>query len=306
MHIQDIFAREDTTFSFEFFPPKTEKGVANLNEALAELKKLNPSFVDVTYGAGGGTRENTWRTVTDLHRNHNLTVVPHMTTVCHDEDEVRSMIEGYADEGVDNILALSGDPPKDKPDYDRSQDAFRYASELVRWLREFNASGKHPNKRGFGIGVAGFPEGHHATQNRMEELQHLKAKCDEGADWVCTQFCFDTREILDWLERLEVIGLTTPVVIGIMPITSYQMYQKLPEFGLGAKYPSDLMRRIEDHSDDDEAIKQIGIEWVTDQCRTLLDHGVRGLHFYTLNKADATVKIFQNLGIADREIAGKG
>jgi len=242
----------------------------------------------------------------DLHHNHDVTVVPHMTTVCHNEEEVTSFIEGYAREGVENVLALSGDAPKDEPNYDRTQDAFQYASQLVRWMRQFGEAGNHADPRGFGIGVAGFPEGHHATQNRMEELHFLKEKSDEGADWICTQFCFDTNEVLDWLERLEIIGLTTPVIIGIMPITSYQMYQKLPQFGLGAKYPAELMRRIERHKDDDTAIQQIGVDWMTQQCQTLLQNNVRGLHFYTLNKADATVQIFQNLGLADPELAEQG
>jgi methylenetetrahydrofolate reductase (NADPH) len=304
MHIQDIFAQHKTTYSFEFFPPKTEKGWANFYENFEQLKKLNPTFVDVTYGAGGGTRDNTWKMVMDLHHNHGVTVVPHMTTVQHNEEEVTSFIEGYAREGVDNILALSGDAPKDDPNYDRTQDAFQYAEQLVRWLRDYNKQGKHANGKGFGVGVAGFPEGHHATQNRMEELAFLKQKSDL-ADYICTQFCFDTNDILDWRERLEIMGVTTPVIVGIMPITSYQMYEKLPQFGLGAKYPAKLMNQIEKHKDDDAAIQQIGIDWMTEQCQILLDNDVRGLHFYTLNKAEATVEIFNRLGLAEREAAGK-
>ncbi|MEX0886844.1 MAG: methylenetetrahydrofolate reductase [Phycisphaeraceae bacterium] len=303
MHMQDIFAAHPTTLSFEFFPPKTDKGLAALEQTLDELQPLKPAFIDVTYGAGGGTRDRTLDLVRKLHETRGLPIIPHMTTVCHQEHEVREVIDHYHAWRIDNVLALSGDLPRDKPDYDRGQDAFRYAAQLVRWLREYNETHEHPNGRGFGIGVAGFPEGHHATQNRMDELHHLKDKCDEGADWICTQFCFDTPEILDWRERLEVIGCKTPVLIGIMPITSYQMYQKLPEFGLGAKYPSDLMKQVEDHKDDDDAIMKIGIAWAIEQCRVLLEHHVRGLHFYTLNKPEATLAIYEALGLKQRVIA---
>ncbi|MDX1682588.1 MAG: methylenetetrahydrofolate reductase, partial [Phycisphaeraceae bacterium] len=221
MHIQDLLAEKTTTLSFEFFPPKDDTAAERLASSLKKLKALEPDFVDVTYGAGGSTREATIDNVLELQREHDWTVVPHLTTVCHKEAEIRRIVETYAENGVENILALRGDPPKDKPDHDRSEDDFAYAADLVRYLVKFNESGAHPNGRGFGIGVAGFPEGHPDTPQRVKELEYLKAKCDAGADYICTQFFFDNHDFYEFRGRCELIGNRTPIIAGIMPITSY-------------------------------------------------------------------------------------
>jgi methylenetetrahydrofolate reductase (NADPH) len=164
MHIQDIFQRHRTTISFEFFPPKSAEASEALYGTIAELETLKPSFVSVTYGAGGSTRELTHDLVVRLKRTTSLDPIPHLTCVCHDEPEIRSVVERYAEAGVSNILALGGDPPRDRGEWDRSKDAFRYAADLVAFLKKFNDSGAHPDRRGFGIGVAGFPEGHPARR----------------------------------------------------------------------------------------------------------------------------------------------
>src|SRR5947209_10424373 len=171
MHILDIFQEHPTTFSFEFFPPKTDRASAELFQTIAQLQALQPSFVSVTYGAGGSTRERTHDLVVRIQRETNLTAVSHLTCVCHTRDELAAILARYAASGIENILALGGDPPRDKPDYDRSQDAFRYASDLVRFIKSREATG---DPRGFGVGVAGFPEGHPSTPNRLKEMEFLK------------------------------------------------------------------------------------------------------------------------------------
>ena len=185
MHIRDIFRDHRTTFSFEFFPPKTDEASEELFGTIARLQELRPSFVSVTYGAGGSTRERTHDLVVRIHRETELTAVSHLTCVCHKLHELEAILDRYAESGIGNILALGGDPPREAPDHDRSRDAFRYAEGLVRFVRSWAPT---PDPRGFGVGVAGFPEGHPGTPNRLKEMEHLKAKVDAGADYICTQF----------------------------------------------------------------------------------------------------------------------
>jgi len=300
MHIQDIVSRDATTLSFEFFPPKNEEAATQLETTLDRLESLNPSFVDLTYGAGGSTRDLTVETVIAMKRRRGIPVVPHLTTVCQKEPEIRRIVETYAEAGIGNILALRGDPPREKPDHDRSTDDFEYAADLVRYLRAFGESGRHPDPRGFGIGVAGFPEGHPDTPQRVRELEFLKAKCDAGADYICTQFFFDNRDFHDFRARCEWAGIDVPIVAGVMPITGYRMYERLPDFALGARYPAELIRQVEAVKENDEEVAKVGLAWCLEQCRDLLEHEVRGLHFYTLNQAEATLEVCGALGLAER------
>lgn len=298
MHIRDIFGAREATFSFEFFPPKTPKGADELIETARALEPLRPSYVSVTYGAGGSTRERTRELALRIMRETSLPATPHMTCIQHTEAQVREMLELYARSGVSNILALGGDPPLDAPAYDRSADRFRFATDLVGFIRAFNESGAHPDKRGFGVGVAGFPEGHPATPNRLKEIEHLKAKVDAGADWICTQLFFDNRDFYDFRERCEIAGITVPIVAGIMPITSARNLARMAELALGARYPAALLRAL-GRCADDESVKRVGVHWATEQCRDLLDHKAAGIHFYTLNRSSATREIYANLGVKD-------
>ncbi|MCX5660031.1 MAG: methylenetetrahydrofolate reductase [NAD(P)H] [Planctomycetota bacterium] len=301
MHINDIFARSPTTFSFEFFPPKTAETSEALYEHIIHLATLKPSFVSVTYGAGGSTRDLTHNLVVRLKTTSNLDPTPHLTCVCHSEAEITQILERYATAGVSNILALGGDPPRDLKGYDRSKDAFQHAADLVAHVRKFNDRRVHPDGRGFGIGVAGFPEGHPATPNRLVEMDHLKAKVDAGADYICTQLFFDNRDFYDFRERCELAGVRVPIIAGIMPITSGQNLRRMADLAAGARFPAALLRSIERCNDDAEAIRRVGAHWATEQCRGLLDHHVRGIHFYTLNRSDATRQIYQSLGLRDSE-----
>jgi methylenetetrahydrofolate reductase (NADPH) len=292
MHIGDIFAAHPTTFSFEFFPPKTEAAWEDLFANIQALQQLRPSFVSVTYGAGGSTRERTHALVVRIQRETNLTAVSHLTCVCHSRDELAAILERYAASGVENILALRGDPPRGMTGYDRSQDAFQYAAQLVKFIRERSGPGGKP----FGIGVAGFPEGHPDTPNRLKEMDYLKAKVDAGADYICTQLFFDNRDFYDFRDRCELAGIKVPILAGIMPITSRANLLRMAELAAGARIPAALLRAVE-RCANDEAVARVGIHWATTQCFDLLNNQVRGLHFYTLNKSDATRQIYANLGM---------
>jgi methylenetetrahydrofolate reductase (NADPH) len=295
MHIQDIFRQHPLTISFEFFPPKTDEASAELFETIANLQSLQPSFVSVTYGAGGSTRERTHDLVVRIIRETNLTAVSHLTSVCHTCDDLAAILDRYADGGVQNILALGGDPPKNMADYDRSKDAFQYACDLVKFIKSRE---KVPDSRGFGIGVAGFPEGHPTTPNRLKEMDYLKQKVDAGADYICTQLFFDNRDFYDFRERCDLAGIKVPIVAGIMPITSKGGMVRMAELALGARIPAGLLRAI-GRCKDDAAVANVGVHWATEQCRDLLHNNVRGIHFYTLNRSDATRRIYENLGISD-------
>jgi len=295
MHIHDIFAAHPTTFSFEFFPPKTDAAAEELFASIARLQELKPSFVSVTYGAGGSTRERTHDLVVRIERDTNLTAVSHLTCVCHSLAEMEQILDRYTASGVENILALSGDVPKTMPAHDRSKDCFRYAEELVKYVRN---RANAPKPRGFGVGVAGFPEGHPETPNRLREMEFLKRKVDAGADYICTQLFFDNRDFYDFRERCDLAGIKVPIIAGIMPVTSKAGLTRMADLALGARFPAPLLRAL-NRCHDDAAVARVGIHWATEQCRDLLDHQVRGIHFYTLNKSDATRQIYENLGVSD-------
>jgi len=301
MHAQDLFQRR--TFSFEFFPPRSAEEAERLFHTIEELEPLKPTFVSVTYGAGGSTRERTRELVVRINRQTSLQAIPHLTCLGHTEAEIYDILEHYAQAGVSNILALAGDPPADQPDvYDRSLDAFEHAVDLVRFIRDFSSrqGGRAlQDPRGFGIGVAGFPEGHPATPNRLVEMDHLKAKVDAGADFIVTQLFFDNRDFYDFRDRCELAGIDVPIVAGIMPITTLKGMRRMAELALGARFPAPLLRAVARCDGDPQAVRRVGVHWATEQCRDLLDNDVAGLHFYTLNRSTATREIYANLGVKD-------
>jgi methylenetetrahydrofolate reductase (NADPH) len=295
MHILDILKAHPTTFSFEFFPPKTDRASDELFANITQLQALQPSFVSVTYGAGGSTRERTHDLIIRIQSETNLTAVSHLTCVCHTQEELAAILSRYAYSGVENILALGGDPPRNMPGYDRSSDAFRYADGLVSFVKQWSTS----DPRGFGVGVAGFPEGHPGTPNRLKEMDYLKRKVDSGADYICTQLFFSNHDFYDFRERCEWAGIHVPILAGIMPITRDTNVTRMAELALGARFPGRLLKAIDRCGNDPEAIERVGIHWATEQCRDLLDNNVRGIHFYTLNRSDATRRIYENLGVKD-------
>lgn len=302
MHLADLLSSRPTTFSFEFFPPKTEAAAAELFANITDLVPLKPSFVSVTYGAGGGTRALTQDLVVRIRGQSPIEVVPHLTCVWHTEAEIYDILERYAQAGISNILALAGDLPREREGYDRSRDSFRYAAQLVKFIRAFkdrHAGKSIKDPRGFGVGVAGFPEGHPETPNRLREIDHLKAKVDAGADAVITQLFFDNRDFYDFRERCELAGIKVPIIAGVMPITSVSGMHRIAELALGAKIPARLLKAVNRANGDAEAVRRVGVHWATEQCRDLLDNNVRGVHLYTLNRSTATREIYATLGVKD-------
>jgi methylenetetrahydrofolate reductase (NADPH) len=299
MHIADIFQRDSITFSFEFFPPRSEAAWEDLFQRISVFESLAPSFVSVTYGAGGSTREHTHGLVLRLLRETSLDPIPHLTCVCHAPCDIEPILARYAAAGVSNIMALRGDLPAGTGWRERRSDDLPYAIDLVRLIRRFNEQGRHPSPRGFGIGVAGFPEGHPETPNCLVNMDHLKAKVEAGADYVCSQMFFDNRVFYDWCERCRLAGITVPLVAGIMPVTSIKGMKRMADLAAGTNFPAPLLRAIYRCQDDPEAVTRVGVHWATEQCRDLIDHGVRGIHFYTLNQSDATRRIYETLGARD-------
>lgn len=290
---QSVLFDRTPSFSFEFFPPKTQEGVNNLLETVVRLQDFRPSFVSVTYGAGGGSRELT-RSVVHSIQEKGIPTVPHLTCVGHTEAEFEQILEGYVAAGARAVLALRGDPPRGK-EYDPSKDAFRHAAELVRFIRAWEER-QHLSQR-LTIGVAGFPEGHPESRNRIREMDYLKAKLDEGADYICTQLFFDNHAFFDFRDRCRLLGIDNPIIAGIMPVTSIQSMNRMAELSAGTNFPARLLKAMLRAGGDKESIERIGINYASNQCGELLDEDVDGIHFYTLNKSKATLEIYRNLGI---------
>jgi methylenetetrahydrofolate reductase (NADPH) len=287
-HISKILSDNNPSISFEFFPPKSKETSETLYNTIKDLMPLNPSYVSVTYGAGGSTRDLTHDLVVKLQQETSLSIVSHLTCVGHTKEEIKDILSKYRKSGIKNIMALRGDPPQGEKEFTPVPGGFHYAAEMVAFIkREFPE---------MGIGVAGFPEGHPSTPNRLLEIENLKKKVDVGADYICTQLFFDNRDFYDFSERCELAGIHVPIIAGIMPITSRKSLNRMAELSLGSRFPAKLLKNLTRASDDNYA-ENVGIHWATEQVRDLLDHGIRGIHMYTLNRSKATLKIYESLGI---------
>ena len=292
--IRDIFAsaREARrpAISVEFFPTKTPEGERTLLEkTIPALGQLNPDFCSVTYGAGGSTRQTTLGIVDRIQREHGLTAMAHMTCVNATREESASVLEQARALGITNILALRGDPPGGVGEFQKTEGGFEYSYELVRFIKDMN---------GFSIGVAGFPEGHMAQRDgKYADWQHLKHKIDQGADFVITQLFFNNRHYFEFRDHLASVGVTVPLVPGIMPIQTASQIKRMTAM-CGAELPQAFVSELDKRGDNNEAVAQFGIEYATRQCEELLREGAPGLHFYTLNKSHSTVSIVQNLNLA--------
>lgn len=282
MKITDILAA-GPSYSFEFFPPKTPEAAAALKITLAELEPLAPSFASVTYGAGGGTREMTHDIVTGLLRDTTITPMAHLTCVCHSRAELVEITARYRDAGIENILALGGDPPKD---LDLPPGELDHALDLVRLVREVGD---------FAIGVAAFPEPHPKSPSLAEDRARTAEKLAE-ADFAITQFFFDADHYFDLVITLHDLGVDKPVIPGIMPATAISSIKRMTELQ-GSEFPSWLSDKLYAVEDDPEAVFNVGVEEATALSRRLLDGGAPGLHFITLNRSRATQMIYENLGL---------
>ncbi|MEO8162812.1 MAG: methylenetetrahydrofolate reductase [NAD(P)H] [Ilumatobacteraceae bacterium] len=286
--ISDLFAT-GPTFSFEFFPPKTDAAQLSLLGTIAELEPLHPSFVSVTYGAGGSTRERTRDLITWVRHNTSILPMAHLTCVGHTKPEIDEIVSTYQENGIDNILALAGDPSTDA-DQARPSD-FTYALDLVEHLRTA-ARITAP----LSIGVAAHPELHPRSPNRRSDRQHLAEKL-RIADFAITQFFFDVDHYVRLVQELADLGLRTPIIPGIMPVTNKSQVQRMAQMS-GAAFPQWLADRLADTDDADE-VQRIGVDVATQLCAKLLEFGAPGLHFYTLNRSTATRQIYANLGLPD-------
>ncbi len=290
MLVKDILNRTKISFSFEFFPPKTDAGWEKLFLTISDLIPLKPSYVSATYGAGGSTRNRTHNLVVRIQKETDLTVVSHLTCVGSTRDEIKSNLEKYTESGIENILALRGDPPKGRTEYAWPENGFVYAVDLVAFIK------KHfPH---MSIGVAGFPEGHPETSNRLKEIEYLKAKVDAGADYIVTQLFFDNRDFYDFCERCELAGIHVPILAGIMPITTRRGMIHMAELAAGTRLPASLLKLVA-RAENDEYVEKAGAHWAAGQVCDLIDNNVRGIQFYTLNNSQATLKIYESLGVTD-------
>ena len=283
MKIIDKLKETKTSISFEFFPPKTKEGENSLFNTIKELQKLNPTFVSITYGAGGSTRNRTRNIVKRVFEETNLTVMAHLTCIGHTNSELKDILDDYKKIGIQNILALRGDIPVDKEE--DILKGCKYASELVSFIRK-------NYKDWFSIGVAVYPEGHPESPNLERDIYYFRKKVEAGADFGITQMFFDNSYFYRYMELLEKEGVNIPIIPGIMPITNFKQIRK---FALmcGATIPESLVKRLEKYEDNPNDLENVGIEFAIEQCRDLLKNGVKGLHFYTLNKSKATLRIYE-------------
>jgi methylenetetrahydrofolate reductase (NADPH) len=280
--IADLLAA-GRTFSFEFFPPKTDGAQLSLGRAIGELEPLAPSFVSVTYGAGGSTRQRTHAVVSWMRKETTLTPMAHLTCQGHVRAEIREILNDYAADGVENILALGGDVPTDG---EPAPSDYTYASDL---LEDVAADGR------FSVGVAAHPEIHPRSPDRGSDRKFLAAKLSR-ADFAITQFFFDLDVYVQMVNELADLGVTKPILPGIMPVTNKNQIRRMAELS-GAAFPAWLAERL-DRTDDAEEIRRIGVDAATELCQGLLDAGAPGLHFYTMNRSTATSEIYANLGLS--------
>ena len=273
-------------FSFEYFPPRTEKGEVNLFRTIRSMKELRPGFVSITCGAGGSTRHRTVEWAGRIKSEIGIEVVVHMTCLGMDREELESELDEVRARGLQNILALRGDPPLDDPSFAVRDGACRYAIDLVRLIGESYAESC--------VLGACHPEGHVDAAGRDADLQRLKQKCDVGVDVLITQLFFDNRYYFDFVSRARDAGIGLPIVPGIMPVTNLGQVEKFTKM-CGATIPPRLLEKLQACGDDKEAVLSVGVEYATAQCRDLLDQGVPGIHFYTLNKSPATRLVVENL-----------
>lgn len=291
MRIRELLATGRPAFSFEFFPPKTDAGLESLRESVRSLRDLDPTFVSVTYGAGGSTRDRTIDLVTEIQRHYGLTAMAHLTCVGASQNEIAEVLDRLAAGQVDNVLALRGDPPKGETDFTKHEDGFGYASELTAFIRE---------RFDFCVGGACYPEGHvectggDGERDLELDLKNLQKKVDAGAEFLISQLFFENEAYFDFVARVRKAGIGLPIIPGIMPITNVEQIKRFTTM-CGSRLPPTLIREMEKFRDDPNAVLSQGVAYATAQCFDLLQRGAPGIHFYTLNKSNATRTILTAL-----------
>ena len=282
MRISELYGRGRPVYSFEFFPPRTDEGFAALYQTVAELKRLDPDFVSVTWGAGGSTRRKTVEIVIRIQQDIGVTTMAHLSCIGSTPEQLGETLDRLATDGIENVLALGGDRP---PNYRPPPGAFTYANELAGFIR---------SRWDFCLGGACYPETHPTAPSPEVDLANLVRKLDAGVDFLITQLFFDNADYFAFVKRAREAGVEVPIVPGIMPIISVASIRRITSL-CGAQIPTELERALSDVEHDDALTMQVGVEWATLQCRELLARGAPGIHFYTLNKSPATRSIFQSL-----------
>ena len=285
--IPNIFKNKERSLSFEFFPPKTDKGYQNLLTTLEGLTAFDPDFISCTYGAGGGNREKTFEIVELIQKEHQITGLAHLTCVLNTKEEILAILHDIQNRGILNVLALRGDPPLDNPGWTPGPDNFHYSYQLCRDIREHF-------KDTFGIGVAGFPEGHILCPDKKKDAEYLKMKIDNGADFVITQLFLDNQYYFDYLKRLRAIGVTARIIPGVLPITDYDKVERFCQND-GITIPEEFKKIFVPLRENKEKTLDEGIKFTTRQCRELLDGDAPGLHFYTLNRPHPVDEILRQI-----------
>ena len=275
----------EPSFSFEFFPPKDEEGVARLFQTIAELKPYAPAYVSVTYGAGGSTRKLTVDLVRRIKRDVGIEAMAHLTCVGATREELGAVLDELVAGSIENVIALRGDPPRGETKFVPHPGGFAHASELVRFAR---------SRHDLCLAAACYPEKHPDAADAASDLEHLKQKVDEGADFLITNLFFDNADFFRFVERARAAGITVPIVPGIMPVTNTSQIKRFTAM-CGARIPAELLQRLEAAGDDADAVRMVGVEHATAQCRDLLARGVPGVHFYTLNRSHSSQTVVQNL-----------
>jgi methylenetetrahydrofolate reductase (NADPH) len=287
MRIDEILGKGKPTVSFEFFPPKTDAGFTSLFETIEDLRPLKPSYVSVTYGAGGSTREKTVNLVERIQREIGLRSMAHLTCVGHTADQIGKVLDDLWQGGIRNVLALRGDPPQGQSWFVPTAGGFQFADQLAAYVK---------SRHDFCVGVAGYPEGHPQCLNRTRDLENLKRKIDAGGNFVITQLFFDNTDFYRFRDAARLMGIKVPIIAGIMPILNVGQIKRFISM-CGAKIPNPLLTKLEALESSPDDVAAAGIEYATRQCQDLLFHGVEGIHFYTLNKSKATVEICKALRV---------
>ena len=277
MRIDEILADRRPCFSFEFFPPKTDQGMENLWRAASELKEDDPAFVSVTYGAGGTTRDRTITIVKRIKRELGLEAMAHFTCVGATVPELRATLDEMRDAGIENVLALRGDPPAGEEEWRATPGGLTYSTELIQLIAE---------NYDFTIGAACFPEVHIHSPNMEQDIRVMKEKVANGARFLITQLFFDNEVYFDFVEKARAAGVDVPIIPGIMPIQAFGQLKRMTDM-CGASIPPDLERQLAERQDDEAAVRDLGVAYATLQCADLLGRGAPGIHFYVLNRSPA-------------------